>query len=254
MVGLYFDKWNLKMKKIILSCFVFLFVVAPCISQTYVYDPNLKLSSAAFKELSLVSNLELYSPNEIQDEFNANEIRFETNFKKKIVLIRGEVAFIKKINNANIIGFELQSDSIIKKHLVVVIFANKSPVKGLYFDSINNYSVGNYVDITAIYSNKDDNNIIFAGNLLHSRYIYGKKNFMVKFINLPEGTEISIGDEISNKRFTKASDNKSFFKFLDVTEYVNLNLTFSDKYGDVIRRRTIKTKINCISIFDYNRL
>lgn len=243
----------LKIKIFLIALFVsLLFIASSSHAQTYIYDPNLKLNNNNFLQLCLFDRFETKSPSEIEDDFNSNEIRAKHNYRQNLIIIKGEISFIKNINGLDVIGFEVNSNSLIPKYIVVHIFKEQR-ISNCTFDNIKNYSVGNYVDIVAQFNNHTEFVTGFSGNILHSRYIYAKNNYLVKFINLPEDTIVNVG-EIDGNRFSPTLNGKCYKKFLGTSEFVSIDIVFKDKFGDVIRRRTIKAKINCHSIFDYSKM
>ena len=252
-------KNSIKMNKLILSCLSIFALCNAGYSQTYIYDKNLKASKNLIAEANYVKLYKVYSSDDIISEFRSNSIRAENLFKNKIIIIKGRIALITKIDNFNIIGFDISENEYQKKYMYVGIEDTNKYSKIHNFDKITNYSVGDWVNILGLYLRLDENGSrLFSGEILHTENINNpKKNLLVKVVNVPSNVSLSYENDDSNPWATKFSDvenGKSFCKIFSTYEYVILNITFKDINGNIIKKKTVQAKTNCHSIFDYNKL
>ena len=236
--------------------FASLALCSQCFSQTYTYDKNLKVAPFVMKEIEFTQNFDVLTVDDLVSEFQSNSIRASIKFKNKMFVLRGEIATIEKINGYNCIGFNISDNQYIKKYLYVLIYDTAKFSKVHKFDKITNYSVGESVMILTL-ANDLRNTKLMTGNILHEQYIvYPKKNHLVKIVNVPENLKISYEHDNSRnaQKFSPVIDGKSYCKFFNNSDETNLNVVFKDADGNKIKQVKITAKINCQSVFDYNKL
>jgi hypothetical protein len=246
------------MNKLLMSLSLFSFFVSSAYSQTYVYDKNLKLPSQIMFEKVVISDSKVYSASEIISEFMSNEIRATELFSNKPILIKGRIAKIYKFETHNIVALQVGDDETASKYLSVSIF-KPDRLKEFNYDKIENYSVGDWINIfsmgfakTQLFSYE----YLFFGDIFHTKDLNAKKNFLVKIINLPEGAKLSHhAEEFENAtKFSEVVKGKSFCKFTSHYSKIGLEVEIKDSNGNLLKKAKIFAKINCHSIFDYNKL
>jgi hypothetical protein len=251
-------KNNIKMNKLFISCLSIFALCSAGYSQTYIYDKNLRASKNLITEARFVTTYKIYSSDEIISEFKANQIRADNLFKKKLIIIKGKIDSISKIDNDNYIRFDISENEYQKKYLYVLIYDTNSFKPVHSFDKITNYSVGDWVNIVGLYGGLDSNGYrVFTGSILHAQEINNpKKNFLIKIINVPEEFTVNYDNEDSiwATKFSEVVNGKTFCKIFNIYEKTMINLTFKDKDGNVIKNKKVTAKVNCQSIFDYNKL
>lgn len=251
-------KSNIKMNKLFFSCLSIFALCGASFSQTYIYDKNLKLPPQIMFEKVVISDSKVYSASEIISEFMSNEIRATELFSNKPILIKGRIAKIYKYETHNIVALQVGDDETASKYLSVSIF-KPNRLKEFSYDKIENYSVGDWINIfsmgfakTQLFSYE----YLFFGDIFHTRDLNAKKNFLVKIINLPEGTKLSHhAEDFENAtKFSEVVKGKSFCKFTSHYNRIGLEVEIKDGNGNVLKKTKISAKINCHSIFDYNKL
>lgn len=254
-------KNNIKMNKLILSCLSIFSLCNAGYTQTYIYDKNLKAPSSLIYETRWIASSNKYSTQNIIDEFESNPLRAEYLFKKtnKLFILQGEIGFIGKYAGFNYIGLNVSENTFFQEYIYVLLPDTHDVATKHKFDKITEYNLGDYVNILSkSYAVDPLENKIFTGYLLHYKDIQNiKKNCLVKIINLPQNTAISFEKDEENPwatKFSEVTNGKSYSKLFSYYEYTNMELTFKDKEGNILKKKTIKTKTNCHSIFDYNKL
>jgi hypothetical protein len=251
-------KNNIKMNKLFISCLSIFALCSAGYSQTYIYDKNLKLPHQILFEQLSISRSEVYSASEIISEFMSNEIRATKLFYGKPILIKGRIAKIYKFETQNIIALQVGEDEISNNFLSVSIFKPNRD-KELNFDKIENYSVGDWINIHSLGFAKSklfSYEYLFFGDIYHTESLNAKKNFLIKVINLPTGAKLSHhADEFENAtKFSEVVNGKSFCKITSIYGKAGLNIEIKDANGNILKKTKILAKINCHSIFDYNKL
>ena len=251
-------KNNIKMNKLILSCLSIFALCNTGYSQTYVYNKNLKISNDIARELVIVNTKKVYSADEVISEFMANEVRAINTFKE-LFIIKGRIAKIFKLGEKNFLALSVSEDDEAQNFLYVHIQDTHMYQSVHNFDKITNYSVGDWVNIFSAYAFETKEfsyNYLFMGNILHTKTIYEKKNFLVKIINLPLGAKISHHAENQDNatKFSEVNNGKSFCKLVSAYGKTGLEVEIKDSNGNVLKKAKIFAKINCISTFDYNKL
>jgi len=251
-------KNNIKMNKLFISCLSIFVLCSAGYSQTYVYDKNLKVSLQIMVELKTVQASKVYSSSQVISEFTANEIRATELFDNKSLVIGGRIAKIYNVDSLkkyNIISLQVGEDETSDKYLS---FAVSSGYKS--FDKIQNYSVGDWINIHSFGFVKSPNfsyEYLFQGVILHSKELSPpKRNHLVRISNIPKETTISFENDESHwvQKFSEVVDGKSYCKLFNYYGFTTLNVTFKNKNGNVIKKSKLKAKLNCHSIFDYNKL
>jgi len=252
------QKSSIDMNKIFLSCLSIFTLCSAGYSQTYIYDKNLKLSNDIARELVILSTSKIYSSDEVIAEFMANEVRAINKFEKPFV-IKGEIAKIFKLGEKNILALRVSEDENAENFLHVYIEDTHKYQKVHNFDKITNYSVGDWVNIYSTYMLKTPEysyNYLFLGNMLHIKSFNEKKNHLLKIINLPKNSKLShhAEDYDGSTKFSDVVNGKSFCKFLSIYGKSGIEVTIKDETGKILKKKTILAKMNCHSIFDYNKL
>jgi hypothetical protein len=225
-------------------------------AQSYVYDKNLKVAPFVMKEIDFTQTFDIISVDELVSEFQSNSIRANNKFKNKMFILKGEIGSIERINGFNYIGFNVSDNQYLKKYLYVLIYDTNKFSKVHNFDKITNYSVGDRVSILALSDNLTSNKLI-TGNILHGQYISNpKKNHLVKINNIPDNVSLSYEHDTNRwaQKFSPVVNGKSYCKFFNNSEKTSLKVSFFDANGDKIKEVKLTAKINCHSIFDYNKL
>jgi hypothetical protein len=248
-------KNNIEMNKLFISCLSIFALCGAGYSQTYVYDKNLKVPLQIMVELKTVQASKVYSSSQVISEFMANEIRATELFDFKSLVIGGRIAKIYNVDSVNIISLQVGEDEASDKYLS---FAVRSGYKS--FDKIQNYSVGDWINIHSFGFVKSPNfsyEYLFQGVILHSKELSPpKKNYLVKISNIPNETIISFENDESQwvQKFSEVVNGKSYCKLFNYYGFTTLNVTFKNKNGNVIKKSKLNAKLNCHSIFDYNKL
>jgi hypothetical protein len=251
-------KNNIDMSKFLISCLSFCAISSASFSQTYIYDKNLKLPNDIARELVVVNTKKVYSADEVISEFMANEVRAINTFKE-IFILKGRIEKIFKLGEKNFLALRVSEDDEAQNFLYVHIHDTHMYKSVHNFDKITNYSVGDWINILTAYgfeTKEFSYNYIFMGNILHTKTIYEKKNFLVKIINLPLGAKLSYDEENQDNatKFSEVHNGKSFCKFVSPYGKTGLELVIKDSNGNLLKKTKIYAKINCQSIFDYNKL
>lgn len=252
-------KNNIEMNKLFISCLSIFALCSAGYSQTYIYDKNLKLPNQILFEQISISRSEVYSASEIISEFMSNEIRATKLFYGKPILIKGRIAKIYKFETQNIIALQVGEDETSNNFLSVSIF-KPNRIKELNFDKIENYSVGDWINIHSLGFAKSklfSYEYLFFGDILHTKELDPpKKNHLVKILNVPDSTIISYENDNNRyvQKFSEVVNGKSYCKLFNYYGFTTLNVTFKDKNGNVIKKSKLNAKLNCHSIFDYNKL
>lgn len=240
------------MFKFFLACLIILIFNSPSKSQTYIYDPNLKIKTNLFYELFLVSENDNYTPEDIKSEYALNEIRAAKKFKNKPFVLQGRISAIKKTGKYPVIVFDISDNSFIKRYFFAYVMEGPFKIQNRthYFDSLDNYSTGDWIYMVGGMVGGQ-----FAGSILHTNQIISRpSNYLVKITNIPEETEISFENQSENAKFKPIVNGKTYLKFFETAGRISINLTFKDKHGFIVKECKISTKQNCHSIFDYNKL
>lgn len=248
-------KSNINMNKLLVSCLSFFILCSASFSQTYIYDKNLKLPFQILLELKMVQSSKVYTPSQIISEFMANEIRASELFYGKPLVIVGRIAKIYNVDSLDIISLQVGEDESSEKYLSVSI---NNELKG--YDKIQNYSVGDWINIFSmgfVKSQSFSYEYVFRGSILHTKELEPpKKNHLVKILNIPNDTTISFENDDSRwvQKFSDVVNGKSYCKLFNFYGFTVLNVTFKNKDGKVIKNAKLNAKLNCHSIFDYNKL
>lgn len=246
------------MKKLLILLSLFSFFVSSAYSQTYVYDKNLKVPFQILLELKIVQSSKVYSASQIISEFMANEIRASELFYGKPLIIVGRIAKIYNVDSRDIISLQVGEDESSEKYLSVVI--SNIDKKDMHYDKIQNYSVGDWINIFSmgfVKSQSFSYEYVFTGPILHTKELEPpKKNHLVKIVNIPNDTTISFENDESKwvQKFSEVVNGKSYCKLFNYYGFTTLNVTFKNKNGNVIKKSKLNAKLNCHSIFDYNKL
>jgi len=248
-------KSNIKMNKLFISCLSIFALCSGSFSQTYIYDKNLKVPLQIMLELRIVQASKVYSSSQVISEFMSNEIRATELFSNKPLVIGGRIAKIYNVDSLNIISLQVGDDETSDKYLSIAI--NN---KDLSYDKIQNYSVGDWINVHSFGFVKSQNfsyEYIFQGVILHSKELSPpKKNHLVKILNIPNETTISFENDESQwvQKFSDVVNGKSYCKLFNFYGFTVLNVTFKNKDGKVIKNAKLNAKLNCHSIFDYKKL
>ncbi len=248
-------KSNINMNKLFISCLSIFALCSGSFSQTYIYDKNLKVPLQIMLELRIVQASKVYSSSQVISEFMSNEIRATELFSNKPLVIGGRIAKIYNVDSLNIISLQVGDDETSDKYLSIAI--NN---KDLSYDKIQNYSVGDWINVHSFGFVKSQNfsyEYIFQGVILHSKELSPpKKNHLVKILNIPNETTISFENDESQwvQKFSDVVNGKSYCKLFNFYGFTVLNVTFKNKDGKVIKNAKLSAKLNCHSIFDYNKL
>lgn len=249
------------MKKLLMSLSLLSFFVSSAYCQTYVYDKNLKVSEQLLNELSKVLSVKIYSSDEIISEFMANEIRAEKLFKNdEGFIIKGRITRIFKIGDkmqSTCVALQVGDDESAKRYLHINTLDIKD--KKIKFDNIENYSVGDWINIYSMGYMKYpylSYEYLFFGSIFHTNDLVSKRNHLVKITNIPKDVAISFDADKSERvdKFTDVLNGKSYCRFLNIGLFTTINVKFSKPDGTIIKNAKLKAKINCHSIFDYNKL
>jgi hypothetical protein len=251
-------KNNIEMNKLFISCLSIFALCSASFSQTYIYDKNLKLPFQILLELKIVQSSKVYTPSQIISEFMANEIRASELFYGKPLVIVGRIAKIYSVDSRDVISLQVGEDESSETYLSIVI-ANIDK-RDMKYDKIQNYSVGDWINIHSFGFVKSPNfsyEYVFTGPILHTKELEPpKKNHLVKISNIPKETTISFENDESHwvQKFSEVVDGKSYCKLFNYYGFTTLNVTFKNKNGNVIKKSKLNAKLNCHSIFDYNKL
>jgi len=243
------------MNKLFISCLSIFALCSGSFSQTYIYDKNLKVPLQIMLELRIVQASKVYSSSQVISEFMSNEIRATELFSNKPLVIGGRIAKIYNVDSLNIISLQVGDDETSDKYLSIAI--NN---KDLSYDKIQNYSVGDWINVHSFGFVKSQNfsyEYIFQGVILHSKELSPpKKNHLVKILNIPNETTISFENDESQwvQKFSDVVNGKSYCKLFNFYGFTVLNVTFKNKDGKVIKNAKLNAKLNCHSIFDYKKL
>ena len=248
-------KNNIKMNKLFISCLSIFALCNAGYSQKYVYDKNLKVPLQIMVELKIVQASKVYSSSQVISEFTANEIRATELFSNKPLVIGGRIAKIYNVDSYNMISLQVGEDENSDKYLSIALTS-----KDKSFDKIQNYSVGDWINVHSfgfVKSQSFSYEYVFQGVILHSKELSPpKRNHLVKISNIPKETTISFENDESHwvQKFSEVVDGKSYCKLFNYYGFTTLNVTFKNKNGNVIKKSKLNAKLNCHSIFDYNKL
>jgi len=247
-------KNSIKMNKLILSCLSIFALCNAGYSQTYIYDKNLKIPFQIILEFKIAEESKNYTASEVITEFMANEIRATELFSKKPLVIGGKIAKIYSVDTRDIISLQVGDDETSEKYLSFLLRKDKS------YDKIQNYSVGDWINVFSmgfVKSQSFSYEYVFLGDILHTKELDPpKKNHLVKILNVPDSTIISYENDDNRyvQKFSEVVNGKSYCKLFNYYGFTTLNVTFKNKNGNVIKKSKLNAKLNCHSIFDYNKL